>query len=327
VDSWAQDTLLTPVLYSPAAWENVRLGAEPDFGVLRYPVGDARNRALAESLAAGLQSQRDTSYHMRVLFGAVEAAVPAGTLSVGLCGSTVPASQEQSATQISVYYRAASDSAVARQLAADLREVGYGIGVIEHRLIAANTGGENVRYFYPDDRPMAQSIATITQRTVGNAGFRRFQPVVDDRSSSRESGAPGRFEVWLPDLAPWRSGVAVQIHSRETDRTAVTAALQGLGYPLSRGTPNPGVPADARTNAIWYGRSVPLADVKRVALALMRSGVEIRLIVPFSPPREDRDSMIQVGSLREDERYSSSSLRPRPYTEQEVQAATRFPLR
>ncbi|HEX6912867.1 MAG TPA: hypothetical protein VF142_20835, partial [Longimicrobium sp.] len=99
------------------------------------------------------------------------------------------------------------------------------------------------------------------------------------------------------------------------------------GHPLSTGVPNAGVPAATRTNTIWYGADVPLAEVKRVALALTEAGVQVRLVAPFTPQRADRRSMIQVGSLREGEPYGSTTLRARPYTADEIRAATSFPLR
>jgi hypothetical protein len=105
------------------------------------------------------------------------------------------------------------------------------------------------------------------------------------------------------------------------------SALEPLGFPISTGVPNAGVPTDTRTNAIWYGPRVPLADVKEAALALTRAGVQIRLISPLiSAQAASRQNMIQVGSLREGEPYASTTLRARPYTAEEIQAATRFPL-
>jgi hypothetical protein len=71
---------------------------------------------------------------------------------------------------------------------------------------------------------------------------------------------------------------------------------------------------------------VPMADVRRVALTLIRSGVKIRLVSPFVSARADRPSMVQVGSLREGEPYGSTTLRAAPYSAAEVQSAARFPL-
>lgn len=105
------------------------------------------------------------------------------------------------------------------------------------------------------------------------------------------------------------------------------SALGALRFPISTGVPNAGVPTDTRTNAIWYGPRVPLVDVKEVALALTRGGVQIRLISPLiSAQAASRQNMIQVGSLREGEPYGSTTLRSRPYTVDQIEIATRFPL-
>ncbi|HEX9938661.1 MAG TPA: hypothetical protein VGB15_16095, partial [Longimicrobium sp.] len=318
-DSLARDVAYEPVVYAPSAWDSVRLGAPPGRGEVRYAAGDTRGRTAADTLVSMLGATR---------WKAVGAAIPPGALSVGVCGGTgAPA---DSMAQVSVYHIAAADTAIAGEIARRLAERGYRVGTVAHRPDGTDTGAENVRYFYREDLPAAQAVASVVREALGAAGAGRFQPRVADQSGRLEAAIvvpQNHIEVWLPDLASWRAGVRIQVHSRETDRSAVLNAVRGLGFPVSTGVPNTEVPAGTRTNAIWYGRQVPLEDVRRVALALMRSGVEIRLIAPFSPPRTYGDAMIQVGSLREGERYGSSTLRARPYSVEEVQAATRFPVR
>lgn len=322
-DALARDTLLSPVLYSPNAWDPIRLGKRPAGGEVYFSPDDAQDGLAASALAARLDSifgKRESGEWSAVAM----AAITPGTLSVGECPSTGIVGHE-AGVSISVYYKAAADSAVARQVTQALRGRAYRVEITALRPNAANTGAENVRYFRRERQAAAQAVAATVQAALETAGV-RFQPRVDDRSGDAAADSLDHVEVWLPDLDPWRTPVRVQVHSRETDRSAVMSALEALRFPISTGVPNAGVPTDTRTNAIWYGPRVPLADVKEVALTLMRSGVQIRLIAPFTASRLDRDDMIQVGSLREGEPYGSTTLRTRPYTAAEVQAATQFPL-
>jgi WD40 repeat protein len=320
-DRLASDTLMSLVGYLPAAWDSARLGTPPGFVEVQYPSGDTLARRMAGSVVGRLARTGPRGWR----------AVPSPwlstrALSFALCGmNAAPAADLL--PRVSVYYKAAADSSVARQVKEVLRERGYRVGTsVHHRPNAANTGAENIRYFRRENQAAAQSVAGVVQEALGAAGV-RFQPRVDDRSGNAASDSLDHVEVWLPDLGPRRTPVRVQVHSRETDRATVMSALGALRFPVSTGVPNAGLPTDTRTNAIWYGPRVPLADVREVALALTRAGVQIRLISPLiSAQAASRQTMIQVGSLREGEPYASTTLRASPYTAEEIQAATRFPL-
>lgn len=320
-DPLAQDTLFAPVVYSPAAWDPARLGEVPRYGDVRYTVGNARSQSLAATLVSRLDS-------LDALGGwtAVGRAVPQGTLSLGFCLLTGVASQEASLreTNIVVHYEAAADLLVATRIAETLRNQG---GVVDRLSQTRDGGSEHVRYFYPEDLDRAAVVADVVQGIVSAAGFTRFEARLGNRYGSGPSYPRGRIEVWLPDLALWRSSVTVQIHSGETDRLVVTNALQGLGFLLLPGDPATNLPAITPTNTICYGPDVPLADIKRVALALIRAGVEIRLISRVLDPLTSEENLIQVGSFEYRRFYALSPPRARPYTVAEVEAATSFPLR
>jgi hypothetical protein len=91
-----------------------------------------------------------------------------------------------------------------------------------------------------------------------------------------------------------RGGVVVQYFPKNVDGNRVDAALTELGFRLERRSALvPGM----STNSIWYGTPVALEDVKLVALTLIRAGVQIRAIRPFSDSSTRRDaSLIQVGA-------------------------------
>jgi hypothetical protein len=91
-----------------------------------------------------------------------------------------------------------------------------------------------------------------------------------------------------------RSGVTVQYFPKDVDRQTVEGALRDLGFRLQAGpTQVPDVP----TNTIWYGSQVPRSDVLLVALTLMRAGIEMKAIEPFSSST-GRATLIQVGADR-----------------------------
>ena len=74
---------------------------------------------------------------------------------------------------------------------------------------------------------------------------------------------------------------AKDVDPRDINGPALTSALQQAGFTLvqtTNGRKNPDLP----TNAIWAAEDVPIEKVKFVAYALMRAGVEIRAIRPFS---------------------------------------------
>jgi len=55
---------------------------------------------------------------------------------------------------------------------------------------------------------------------------------------------------------------------------------------------------DDKTNAIWFGDEVSLTEVKYVALTLIRAGVDIRTIKPYSGEGR-KVNIIEIGSDRQ----------------------------
>ncbi|MEM7220926.1 MAG: hypothetical protein AAF515_21380 [Pseudomonadota bacterium] len=104
------------------------------------------------------------------------------------------------------------------------------------------------------------------------------------------------------------SVVNVEVFSRPVDQEAVVSALGSLDFDtdVTVRPPNPTIPAETRTNAIWYGAEVGSEQVRRVALALMQADVDIFVIEPL-PESEGSPETIQVGSRL-------SGLPQSPYT-------------
>jgi hypothetical protein len=121
----------------------------------------------------------------------------------------------------------------------------------------------------------------------------------------RSSGAEG---------AARRRGITLEIWTKDVDQERVRAALERLGFTMRvRAALLP----DA-TNAVWFGEPVPLDDVKLVALALMRAGIQVRSILPLQTFLPSHTTpLVQAGAFRD------ASVCP-PYKVADVLAATAF---
>jgi len=86
------------------------------------------------------------------------------------------------------------------------------------------------------------------------------------------------------------SNVTIKYYRKPTDSQKLAIALKDLGFTVSEQT--------ARnlheTNCIWYGSAVDANDVKLVAYAIIRAGLDLRGIQPQSNPSAESHT-IQVG--------------------------------
>jgi conflict system STAND superfamily ATPase len=93
-----------------------------------------------------------------------------------------------------------------------------------------------------------------------------------------------------------RKGTTIEIFEKDVDGGKVRSTLADLGFRIY---PRPPIVQDEATNAVWFGRFASAADVKLVALALMRVGVQLREIHPI-PPNRPGDKveapLIQIGT-------------------------------
>jgi hypothetical protein len=96
-----------------------------------------------------------------------------------------------------------------------------------------------------------------------------------------------------------RQRITVQYFPKNVDPIVIKNTLSSLGFSFTEGIPQ----QRGATNAIWFGKDVPISDVKLVALTLVRAGVNLKTIRPFrkNHPALDRNLLIQVGT---DEEYN-----------------------
>ena len=81
--------------------------------------------------------------------------------------------------------------------------------------------------------------------------------------------------------------------------------LRGLGYQV---TVEQARAEEVGTNAMSYGSSVPLTDVRIIALALARAGAQLRRICPFRES-SGRSNVVQVIGSSISERFPPLSVK------------------
>jgi hypothetical protein len=74
-----------------------------------------------------------------------------------------------------------------------------GFAVRDTRLAQARTGGD-VRFFFPEDRVLAERVKTLFQSELGKRGYPLSLQLLERDGKKFEHAAPGKIEVWLPPL-------------------------------------------------------------------------------------------------------------------------------
>lgn len=88
-----------------------------------------------------------------------------------------------------------------------------------------------------------------------------------------------------------RPAVRVEYFPKDVDGARVIKALEDAGLEVVRKSSSRPEPS----NAIWAGDQVPIDDVKVVALALMRAGVDVVSIRRFREGSGPKAQLIQIG--------------------------------
>jgi hypothetical protein len=109
-----------------------------------------------------------------------------------------------------------------------------------------------------------------------------------------------------------RATILVRYYQKSKDKQRIEFALRELGYEVE--VLSPLARADLPTNSVGYGPSVPLRDLKLIALTLVRGGTEVRSICPVREVR-DRARVVEVT-------YSARLATQRPIQLDEINALT-----
>lgn len=86
---------------------------------------------------------------------------------------------------------------------------------------------------------------------------------------------------------------------KDVDGVVVTRAMKDAGFDV---TPRQPVIKDTPTNMIWVGDKVSLADVKFVALTLVRAGVKLKGIRRFFNSKPGNENLVHVGAYQQMEK-------------------------
>jgi hypothetical protein len=90
----------------------------------------------------------------------------------------------------------------------------------------------------------------------------------------------------------------VKYYSKEVDQKRIVVELEAAGIEYRDREPSRKM-SKRQTNAMWFGSDVSLADVKYVALTLIRAGVKIQGIRPYSTSSTNpayKRNIIEIGA-------------------------------
>ena len=112
------------------------------------------------------------------------------------------------------------------------------------------------------------------------------------------------------------SRLIIEYFAKETEGDGVTKALRDGGLDVIKlpgQLPGP-------TNSVWAGNSVTMPEVRPVALALLRSGVQLKTVRHFSDGSGPKDRVIEIGS---DKLFANAPV----LTEEQIQNMSALPAR
>jgi hypothetical protein len=108
----------------------------------------------------------------------------------------------------------------------------------------------------------------------------------------------------------------IEYFAKETEGDGVTKALRDGGLDVIKlpgQLPGP-------TNSVWAGNSVTIAEVRPVALALLRAGIQLKAVRHFRDGSGPKDRLIEIGS---DHAFANAPV----LTEEQIQNMPVLPAR
>ena len=112
---------------------------------------------------------------------------------------------------------------------------------------------------------------------------------------SYDADVARREELQLRAQNPSPQPSTIEYFTRELDKDVVERALQEGGLQFKEAQAKI---SDDPTNSVWVGDSVPLSDVKFVALTLLRAGVQLRGVRRFNDGKGPKAHLVEVGADR-----------------------------
>ena len=150
------------------------------------------------------------------------------------------------------------------------------IGIIYHRSVTTAHEAENKKHKESEESLQKQ---VVTSQVVALQAFAIDKQKPEDARKVRQSfEALAHISAITATTSPEQhSNTRIQYFKKATDSPKLVNALKDLGFEdvSERTASNP-----RETNGIWYGARVPENDVKLVAFALMRAGIDLQSIQP-----------------------------------------------
>lgn len=136
----------------------------------------------------------------------------------------------------------------------------------------------------------------------------------------RRSDSANRLLEVIRKNHPLDTQVTISYYSRTAETEKITLSLKALPYEVSTKTQIKEMMRNVPTNSVWFGRNVHIADVKVIALALIRAGIPVKAIRPFRNTNPNyKANRVEIGG---DARIEQLSIAP--YTVHQIDTATRF---
>ena len=153
-------------------------------------------------------------------------------------------------------------------------------GLFYYRSVTAKHEAEKKK-LKETEQSLQREVVTSQQQVVRSQAVAVQSFAVDKKQPEDARRIRQSFEALthisaITATAPLEHHTKIQYFKKATDSQKLATALDDLGFALSEETAsNP-----RETNGIWYGASVPENDVKLVAYALMRAGIDLQGIQP-----------------------------------------------
>jgi uncharacterized protein YoxC len=141
-----------------------------------------------------------------------------------------------------------------------------------------------------------QTVERLAAQTDSSRSIAEPVPSPQSSASPAPSPSPLPSTPAQNQLAKRPQPITVEYYPKDIDPEALEATLTKLGFNLEIKKPEV---TDTPINILFYGKNVGEEDVKLVAYTLIRAGVQIRAIQPFTRLADEKASVIQVGALPE----------------------------
>ncbi len=163
----------------------------------------------------------------------------------------------------------------------------------------------------PEEQAVQNTVVILPVKEQLEPGKEITTPAVEKNEVKQEGSASTDENAEHKDALPVnRKDIVVWYFLRKADNESLQIALKSLGYNYNtkKLDKNTGY---QKSNCIWFGTGVPLADVKRVAIAMIQSGNTVKGIKRFPVSTRNpsyKRNVIEVGMEIKYETYYTKPL-------------------